>query len=263
MTRQPLSGHQIITTRPAAQAAGLIAALQEAGATAWNFPVIRIAPADPGALRTLRLDTFDLAFFVSPNAVDLAMQGRPAVEWPAGLRMAAVGPGSVRALESHGFRSVLSPAARFDSEGVLALPEFSEAAVAGRRILIVRGDGGREVLADTLRQRGAEVSIVACYRRICATLDPAPLEQEFRAGKISALVFSASQGLTFFLEIMGESGREMLCRIPTFAPHPRICEALLQAGASAPVVTAGGDAGIVADIVRTLGDQPPPVRLPT
>jgi len=252
MTEKPLTGRCIVTTRPAAQADGLASVLQNLGATVHNFPVITIAPADPAPLREIPLETCTLAFFVSPNAVDRALQIRPRADWPASLRVAAVGPTSAHALEAHGFGEVLCPHDRFDSEGVLALPEFSQQAVAGKRILIVRGEGGRELLADTLAGRGAKVLTVSCYRRICATLDPLPLEADFHAGKLSALVFSASQGLTFFLEIMGETGLRMLHELPTFAPHPRICEALRSAGAAWVILTPGGDAGIAEGIAQTL-----------
>ncbi len=252
MNEKPLAGRCIVTTRPAAQADGLASVLQGLGATVLNFPVITIASADPEPLRELPLETCALAFFVSPNAVDRALQIRPRADWPATLRVAAVGPASAHALEAHGFSKVLCPHDRFDSEGVLALPEFSQQAVAGKRILIVRGEGGRELLADSLAGRGAKVLTVSCYRRICATLDPLPLEADFHAGKLSALVFSASQGLTFFLEIMGQAGLQMLCELPTFAPHPRICGALRSAGATRVVLTPGGDAGIAEGIAQAL-----------
>lgn len=252
MNTPPLAGCHVVTTRPDGQADGLARALESLGASVRNFPVIAIGPADPAPLRELQLAHFSLAFFVSPNAVSQALQVRPFGDWPAGLRVATVGPASVRTLEAHGFTEVLAPATSFDSEGVLALPEFAAQAIAGRRVLILRGDGGRELLADTLHDRGAEITTLTCYRRIRATLDPAPLTADFHAGKISALVFSASQGLTFFLEIMGQTGADMLRALPTFAPHPRICEALRAAGASATILTQGGDEGIARSIALAL-----------
>lgn len=253
MNPAPLTGRHIITTRPAGQESALVNALVDLGASVQNFPVIAIVPADPAPLRDLTLEAYSLAFFVSPNAIAQALSIRPRSEWPASLRVAAVGPASLAALNKEGFEAVLSPARDFDSEGVLALPEFSPEAVTGRRILIVRGDGGRELLADTLRERGAEVTTVSCYRRIRATLDTAPLSSQFHSGKLSALVFSASQGLTFFLEIMGPIGAQMLRELPVFAPHPRICEALRAAGVPTPILTPGGDEGIAKGIARTLG----------
>jgi len=241
---QPLTGRCVVTTRPAGQAVGLVRELAALGVEALNFPVIDIEAADPTALRGVDLAAFELAFFVSANAVVQTLRVRPRADWPASLRVATVGPASARALEAHGFAPVIVPTTGFDSEAVLALPEFSASALAGRRVLILRGEGGRELLADTLRTRGARVTQLDCYRRVCAKLDPAPLVARFERGELAALVFSASEGLRFFLEITGDAGRAMLGALPCFAPHPRICAALLAAGAAAPVLTAAGDAGI-------------------
>ncbi|GAB2896440.1 hypothetical protein GCM10027046_27360 [Uliginosibacterium flavum] len=249
----PLAGRCIVMTRPAGQAEGLARELQALGAEVLNFPVIAIEAADPAPLRALDLADFDLAFFVSPNAVEQAFKIRLPEEWPSALRVATVGPASARALAQQGYASVISPQSGFDSEAVLALPEFSSAAVAGKRVLLLRGEGGRDLLADTLRERGAMVEQVSCYRRVCAPLDPAPLLARFARGELAALVFSASEGLRFFLEISGETGREMLRVLPCFAPHPRICAALQAAGAPAPILTEAGDVGIATGIASGLG----------
>lgn len=244
----PLAGRCIVTTRPAGQAGGLARALQALGVDVLNFPVIAIEAADPAPLRALNLADFDLAFFVSPNAVEQAFRIRPPEEWPPALRVATVGPASALALAQQGYASVISPRSGFDSESVLALPEFFAEAVAGKRVLLLRGEGGRELLADTLRERGAMVAQVSCYRRVCAPLDPAPLLARFARGELAALVFSASEGLRFFLEITGAAGRDMLRAVPSFAPHPRICAALQAAGAPAPILTEAGDVGIAAGL---------------
>jgi len=260
MSAGPLSGHCIVTTRPADQAHGLEQALQSLGAKVINFPVIGIVAADPAPLQDLLLNQYAMAFFVSPNAVAHSLTIRPQQEWPGHIRVAGVGPATCQALESQGFANVIHPATRFDSEGVLALPEFSREAVTGRKILIMRGNGGRELIAETLRERGAEVTLLSCYRRIRATLDPLPLIRRFHAGELSALVFSASQGVTFFLEIMGDSGIGMLRQLPVFAPHPRICEALRLAGAHTPTLTPASDKGIADGIVQAMGG--PSIQLP-
>lgn len=245
---KPLAGRCIVTTRPAAQAAVLGRELQALGAEVLNFPVIAIAPTDPAPLRALDLAGFELAFFVSANAVEQAFAIRPRAQWPASLRVATVGPSSARALRDHGCSEVIVPAQGFDSEAVLALPEFQAAAIAGRRVLVLRGEGGRELLADTLRERGAAVEQVGVYRRSCAALDPAPLWARFARGELSALLFTASEGLRFFLEITGEEGRMMLAGLPCFAPHPRIAEALRAAGSTQVEQTLPGDAGLLAGL---------------
>lgn len=254
---QPLAGLCIVTTRPAGQADGLARELNLLGAEALNFPVIGIAAADPAPLQALNLADFHLAFFVSPNAVEQAFRIRPPEDWPAALLLATVGPASARALALQGYPLAIRPSCGFDSEAVLALPQFSAEALAGKRVLLLRGEGGRELLADTLRERGAQVVPVSCYRRICAALDPAPLLARFARGEIAALVFSASEGLRFFLEITGAGGPAMLQTVPCFAPHPRICAALQAAGAARVQQTPAGDAGIAAGLAEYLAASPP------
>jgi len=250
MTTQ--AGRCVVTTRPAGQAAGLARELAARGIEALNFPVIGIAATDPAPLRGVDLAAFDVAFFVSPNAVEQVCKVRPREQWPSSVCVATVGPASARVLAEHGFAQVIVPASGFDSEAVLALPEFAATVLAGARVLLLRGEGGRELLADTLRARGARVTQLDCYRRVCAALDPALLEARFERGELAALVFSASEGLRFFLEITGAAGRAMLAALPCFAPHPRICAALQAAGAECPILTAPGDAGIAMSIAANL-----------
>lgn len=243
----PLAGRRIVITRPRDQAEGLIAALQALGAEVHSFPVIDIAPLeDQSALQDLaaRLPAAGLAFFVSANAVSHALTAIPRAIWPAGLRVATVGPGTAVALRQAGFDDVIVPVQRYDSEAVLDLPEFQAQAVTGLPVLVFRGDGGRELLADTLRERGARVELVTCYRRRRASLDAAPLHADFQAGKLDALVFSSSEGVRYFIDIVGTAGRDMLARLPVFVPHPRIGEEAARLGASRVVLTAAGDVGI-------------------
>lgn len=253
---QPLRGCRIVTTRPDAQAAGLAAELGGLGATVENFPVIAILSADPAPLRQVDLAAYDLAFFVSPNAVEHALAIRPRGDWPASLRVATVGPASARLLRACGWGEVIVPEVGFDSEAVLALADFAPAAVAGRRVLLLRGEGGRELLAEVLRERGARVDACCVYRRAAAALDPAALVARFGRGELTALVFSASEGLHFFLAICGEAGLAMLRALPCFAPHSRILAALLAAGAADARLTPPGDAGIAAGIAAALAVVP-------
>jgi uroporphyrinogen-III synthase len=153
--RGPLAGRTVVVTRPLAQGGALADAITAAGGRPLIFPLLEIAPAaDPQALADAveRLAGYALAVFISPNAVDYSL---PAIldagPWPSGLAAAAVGQGTVRALAAHGIDSCIAPRERFDSEALLALPELAGGRVAGRRIAIFRGDGGRELLADTLR----------------------------------------------------------------------------------------------------------------
>src|SRR5690606_33275658 len=146
--QQSLAGRTIVVTRPEGQAEALSCEIEQRGGRALRFPVLAIAPLqdDAGLVSVAaRLDDFALAFFVSPNAVEHALScilGRRG--WPECLPVATVGPGSARALHEAGFEHVIFPRAGFDSEAVLDLPEFSTERLAGRSVVIFRGDGGRE-----------------------------------------------------------------------------------------------------------------------
>lgn len=251
-TSLPLRGRGVLLTRPAAQAAALTARLEALGAQVHCFPLIEILPlAQPQILRALagRLAEFDLAFFVSGNAVAHALGELPRALWPAALRVATVGPGTARALHEAGFDEVLVPIERFDSEAVLELPAFAPAAVSGKRVLVLRGDGGRELLADTLRQRGARVEQVACYRRAPPAGDPAILLDIASQGRLHALSLTSSEGADNLAVLLGERTQPFLARLPVFVPHERIGERAARLGASQVVRTAAGDEALIEALV--------------
>lgn len=247
-----LAGRTIVVTRPRAQAEPLMAAIAAAGGEALLFPLLEIAPATdprPLARAVAAIDGYDLAVFISPNAVDYSL---PAIlaqgPWPPTLVPVAIGQGTVKALAARGIAGCVAPRERFDSETLLAQPELQEDAVRGRAIAIFRGDGGRELLAETLRQRGARVDCVACYRRSGPVGDGAPLLAAWQADKISALTVSSSEGLRYLVDLLDEPGRALLRATPVFVPHPRIAENATALGLSSVVLTEPADAGIVAGL---------------
>lgn len=246
----PLAGRGIVITRPAHQAEPLAELIRAAGGRAILFPVIEIVDAeDRASLYELidRLDAFDLAVFISPNAVNRAMNliaSRRTL--PAALRIAAIGRASVDALGRRGITDVIAPAHGFDSEALLDLPPLRD--VAGKRVVIFRGAGGRELLGDTLMARGARVEYAECYRRGKPALDPAALLAAWARGELHAIVVTSSEGLKNFFEMIGKPGRIRLATTPVVVPHPRIAEAARGLGLSNVVITAAGDEGIVAGL---------------
>ena len=248
----PLAGKTIVVTRPQAQAGPLAAAIAAQGGQLLIFPLLEIGPAaDPQPLATAvaRLADYSLAVFISPNAVAYAL---PAIlargPWPAGLQPAAVGQGTVKALAAHGIAGCVAPRERFDSEALLELPELAAGRVVGKRVVIFRGDGGRELLAETLRARGAAVDCVTCYRRSGPAGDVAPLLAAWRAGKFDALTVSSSEGLRNLVDLLDAEGRAWLQKTPVFVPHARIAENARALGLSNIILTDAADAGIVAGL---------------
>lgn len=247
-----LAGRHVVVTRPAGQAAHFATALREAGALPVLFPVLEIRDIEDSAPlldAAIRLDGYDLAVFVSPNAIQKALDvilARRA--WPAGLRVATIGKSSERELARYGIHDVISPPLRFDSEALLELPELID--VAGRRVIVFRGDGGRELLGDTLKARGASVDYLTCYRRGRPQIDPAPLLKLWEQGHLDAVTLTSSEGLRNFADMVGRLGQAWLRKTPAFVPHARIAEQAQALGLAHVIPTGPGDEGLMAGLVQ-------------
>lgn len=243
-----LQGRRILVTRPAAQATTLAEKIAGAGGEPVLFPLLEIGPADDPApldAAIAHLDDYAIVVFVSPNAVDYSLPHiRERRFWPADLPAAAIGPGTTAQLALHGIENVIAPSARFDSEGVLELPAFQADRVANKRFLILRGNGGRELLAETLRQRGAEVDCVTCYHR-AAPADGEAIVSRLRNNELDALTISSSEGLRNLLALLDTEAIERLNRLPLFVPHRRIAEVAAELGLSNVVLTGPADTGIL------------------
>lgn len=244
MTRDlPLIGLKIVVTRPRDQAVQLAQRIGQAGGMPLLFPLLDIAAVqDPQALHAqlARLSQFNLAIFISPNAVHYGMAAiRAAGALPPKLRIATVGQGSAKALRESGVPDIIAPAERFDSEGLLALPELQD--VGGWRVMIFRGDGGRELLGDTLRARGAAVEYAACYQRSKPQQDAGALV----SAAPDAISVTSSEALGYLWQMLDENARSRLCGTALFVPHPRIAELARQQGWHKVVLTDSGDDGLL------------------
>lgn len=249
-SRRPLNGRGIVVTRPAEQADTLARLVEREGGRAIVFPVIAIEDVSDRARleHTIdRLDDFDIAIFISPNAAARGMAAvRARRQWPPRLIAAAIGAGTARELKRHGIERVIVPEQRFDSEGLLDLAPLR--AVAGKHIVIFRGEGGRPVLGETLVGRGARVTYAECYRRTKPNTDRAPLMDAWSRDEVHAVVATSSEGLRNFHEMLDETGRAHLKRTPLFVPHPRIAASAHALGIDSVIVTAAGDEAIAAGI---------------
>ncbi|BBO59714.1 uroporphyrinogen-III synthase [Mycoavidus sp. B2-EB] len=239
-----------VLTRSRGQSVSLLQTLTTAGMEAFEFPLIELAAAPDNTLLVqvfAALKRFALVIFVSPAAIDFASALWPK-PWPASVPIGVVGPGSVRALEQHGITAplrVIAPssqdagqAARYDSEALAAALDqaLGLASFSGRTVLIVRGDGGREWLAETLQAHGAQVEIVSAYRRML----PVPTSTQWArlrallAGESHAWLLTSSQGVRHLDQLaqthLSETERNALKRSPIVAPHARIAEFAYAAG---------------------------------
>jgi uroporphyrinogen-III synthase len=256
MSQAPLRHKTIVITRPKEQSTHLAELIQRSGGETMIFPTIAIQePTDLQALneRIDRLQDYDLAIFISPTAVGRALNhifGRRML--PPTLQIAAIGQGSARELRQRGVNDVIAPTLRFDSEALLDLPEMQH--VSGKRILIFRGEGGRELLAKALKQRGASVDYAECYRRVRPVASTEELVQRGLRNEIHGIVATSSEGLHNLVEMLGDQGAAWLKSTPVFVSHPKIEQAGRKAGLTRLVVAEGGDEamqqGIIAYMAR-------------
>jgi len=252
MKDRPLTGKNIVVTRPAHQARELAAMIRAAGGVATLFPVLEIRDLED--LKPLldiiaRLDEFDLAVFISPNAVNKAMNLITAYRaLPPALLCAAIGRGGVKELARFGVTNAIAPSRRFDSEALLELPGMRE--MRGKRVVIFRGDGGRELLGDTLKARGAAVEYAECYRRGMPNLDAAPLLKAWARNELDAVTVTSSEGLRNLYEMIGALGRQWLRKTAVFVPHPRIAEVARELGLTHVIATEPADEGLMSALIE-------------
>jgi uroporphyrinogen-III synthase len=250
-TSTALSGKTILITRPVEQSAKLSQLIRAAGGTPVVFPASEIKPpSNPVRLDELlgRLDHFDLAIFVSPTAVARAWEYIAATRaWPKNLKLAAVGQGSAQALIERGLQDIIMPPGQSDSEALLALPALQQ--VSGQRIVVFRGEGGRELLAQTLAQRGAIVEYAECYRRAKPDADIAPLLQQHATQKFAAIVLTSRESLANLREMLGAAW-DSFKAVPVFVPHQRIADAAHHQGMKTVHVVSGGDIGMMQTMIK-------------
>jgi uroporphyrinogen III methyltransferase/synthase len=198
---RPLHGRTIAVTRARAQTSGLARRLRELGAGVVEAPAIRIRPLDGPAPD---LSRYDLICLTSPNGVALLFErllasGHDARAF-AGATIAAIGPGTARALREHGIVADVVPE-RFVAEGLIeALAEHDPS--PPRRALVARAAQARDVLPDALRERGAEVDVLALYETVSEPLTDA---QRRALGGADIVTFTSSSTVRFFFEQAGDA----------------------------------------------------------
>lgn len=251
MHRNSLSGHHILVTRPAHQAENLCRLIKAAGGDPIRLPALLIRDSSDSPELTHRLGSisnYQIAIFISPNAVHF---GLDAIERCGGiidpLIIATVGKGSARALRQRlGREPNLQPRGSYDSEALLELEPLKH--VNGKRILIFRGSGGRELLAETLRQRGAIVDYAEVYRR---ESPPPPPNSEWLA-KADIITATSGEALQNLLTMTPASLRDKLLSKPLVVISERCAELATRLGFQRPplITPKAGDEMIVATLVE-------------
>lgn len=255
-----MSDWRLLLTRPAQECAELAKTLAERGIYSSSLPLLAIEPlAETPEQRAtiLELDRYCAVIVVSKPAARLGLELLDRY-WPQPLAAQpwfSVGAATAGILRDYGL-TAYCPAAADDSEALLGLPQLQQALAAALtpRVLILRGEGGRELLAERLRGQGVQVDYLPLYRRQLPSYPPAVLPERVRAQGLNGLVVSSGQGLAHLLQLAGEDWPR-LARLPLFVPSPRVAELARAAGAEIVVDCRGASA---AALLAALQAQPAP-----
>jgi uroporphyrinogen-III synthase len=251
----PLAGVGLLITRPVMPASRTAQRVAALGATPFVFPATIIEPPSDGASLSVALETLaDCygAIFVSPSAAEMALAplGAAPRTLPATLRVFAPGPGTAEELTLRGVARVEMPETSFDSEGLLALPSLQAGAVKGKRIVIFRGNDGRELMREELARRGATVDAVTAYHRRAPKTPATGLLELLRSGRVTALSAMSSDAISHLVPLVPAADRTtLLFALPVYASHDRIAATARSAGFRNVIETEAGDAGLIAALL--------------
>lgn len=252
----PLAGVNILVTRPVMPASRTATRLASLGATPLVFPTTIIEPpADVAPLNTAlaKISDYYAAIFVSPSAAEmtLAPLGSIPKKLPSALHIFAPGPGTAEELIIRGVADVEMPKTSFDSDGLLALPSLQASAIKGKRIVIFRGNDGRELLREELVKRGATVDAITAYHRRAPNTPPTGLLELLRAGKVNALSAMSSDAITNLVPLIPAAERAtLLLKLPVYTSHERIAATAREVGFRNIIETQAGDAGLITALLN-------------
>lgn len=253
-----LTGLTVLITRPRGRGELLADAIHAAGGQVREVPLLAVAPLDLNTDADLcaatetklrQLDRYDMAIAISINAVEQGLRWASVFwpHWPPQPRWFGIGAATAEALASWGV-SGTAPAAGMNTEALLALPELQQ--LIGKRILIVRGVGGRETLATALRERGARVEYAECYRRVEPTLNAA--ERALLAEPVDAICVNSAETLTNLWNNLPVAAQPSICRRALIVPSARVAEKACELGFKHVVIADNAGTAATLNALATL-----------
>ncbi|MGH8120528.1 MAG: uroporphyrinogen-III synthase [Gammaproteobacteria bacterium] len=251
-----LRGKKVLVTRPAAQAEHLCDLVAQVGGVPIRLPALDILPIEDRSRFDAvcsRLDDYAIAIFVSRNAVAFALPLLgDRLHALARLRLVATGPGTADALRAAGLPSVIHGGTQADSEALLNLTELQEDAARNRRVVIFRGTDGRELLADTLRARGARIDYAEVYRRVTPRYEKLLLDKIWLTDKPDLMVVTSTEALRNLFAILGPEHRVIMLDTPLVVIGERLAGLAreLGFGRQAVIVAAPGDEELMRVILQ-------------
>lgn len=224
----------VLVTRPAGEAAAVLcASLQAAGYAPHCQPLLELQPlATLDASRRqklLALDLYQHVIFISTNAVRFGME-RIEDYWPqlpSGLNWYAIGAATAAKLERYGIKAI-TPGSNMHSEGLLAVPQLRD--VQDQRVLVIKGEGGRDTLARELTQRGARVDELPCYRRTRPSLSGGALARQLVEGNIAVIMISSGEGLENMRVLLSPAETTNFKHLCIIVPSQRVARMAQEAG---------------------------------
>ncbi len=246
-----LNGARVLVTRPAQQGAALCCRIRDHGGQPILAPVIEIVPNNDAAVEAVmrRHREFHMAVFVSTNAVYFAQPWLDRYPLAPGTDIAAIGRGTARALARIGLRANIVPSRGHDSEALLAADEMH--AVTRRNIVIFRGEGGREHLARTLRERGGEVVYAEVYRRLLPATSLDAMIAPNAIEDLDIIVTTSNEGLANLVSLTPDAARPTLFARPLIVFSQRAGTLAAKLGFEGEVIVAEpGDDGVLAALAR-------------
>ena len=244
----PLTDLTVLVTRPAVQCAALCAEIERYGGSAIAFPAVEIEPVAVQA--KVASDDYDLVVFVSVNAVE---HGARDVTRSARTRVAAIGRATAAALAAAELAADIVPEAGFTSEALLTHPQLQ--LTSGARVLIVRGEGGRELLKETFAAHGMSVETREVYRRVPPNVDAsrlAEVEARWSDEGIDVVTATSIETLENLQALLTERGRQLLSSTALLVPSRRIVAAAVSAGLRGEAIVAAGadDASMIGALAQ-------------
>ena len=242
---------RVLLTRPAEESTALAAVLAQGGIHSSCLPLLETEALPVTAEQRAvfaALPRYCAVIVVSKPAARLALQqlgsSVPPMPW------FSVGAATAQILADHGLQ-VHYPLTGDNSEALLELPALREAiALPGARVLNLRGEGGRELLAERLREQGASVDYLELYRRFLPTYDAGVLVQRIQLERLNGLVVSSGQGF-LHLQALAGSDWPQVAQLPLFVPSPRVAEMARAAGAEKVVDCRGASAAALLVALRS------------
>lgn len=249
-----MSAWRLLLTRPAEESAAVAQVLAQAGIFTSSLPLLATEPLplnDAQRSMIFELMQFQAVIVVSKPAARLGLELLDEI-WPQPPLQAwfCVGAGTGQVLLDYGLQDVSWPQQGDDSEALLDLPHLQKAiAIPGSRVLIMRGDEGREWMAERLREQGVRVEYLPLYRRYLPDYPPQALLQRVEGERLNGLVVSSGQGLEHLLQMAGERWPQ-LAGLPLFVPSPRVAQLAHDAGARRVVDCRGASTTALLEALR-------------